>query len=128
MKLLLDTCALLWLAADPDQLSLPARTALDDVANRLFLSDASVWEIVLKYQAGKLPMPESPRTWIPKQTAFFDLQRQPIDLDSFFQSGELSGIHRDPFDRLLCAQAMAHGFTVLTPDLPFQRLGAATLW
>jgi PIN domain nuclease of toxin-antitoxin system len=128
VNLLLDTCALLWLAADPDQLSLPARTALDDAANRLFLSDASVWEIVLKYQTGKLPMPEPPRTWIPKQAAFFDLQRQPIDLDSFFQSGELSGIHRDPFDRLLCAQAMAHGFTVLTPDLPFQRLGAATLW
>lgn len=128
MNLLLDTCAFLWLAAEPDRLSIPARLALDDASNRLFLSDVTVWEIVLKHQTGKLPMPEAPRTWLPKQTAFFDLQRQPIDLESLFRSGELPSIHRDPFDRLLCAQAIAHGFTVLTPDSPFQRLGATTIW
>lgn len=128
MNLLLDTCALLWLAADPDRLSAPARAALDDTANRLFLSDVAVWEIVLKHQTGRLPMPEAPRTWIPKQTAFFELQRQPIDLESLFRSGELPAIHRDPFDRLLCGQAMTHDLIVLTPDLPFQGLGAKTLW
>jgi PIN domain nuclease of toxin-antitoxin system len=128
VNLLLDTCAVLWLAADPDRLSEPARAALDDSMNRLFLSDVAVWEIVLKHQIGKLPMPEAPRTWIPKQAAFFDLQRQPIDVDSLFRSGELPATHRDPFDRLLCAQAMTHGFTLLTPDPPFQRLGATTLW
>lgn len=128
MNLLLDTCAFLWLAADPDQLSAPARTALDDELNRLFLSDVTVWEIVLKHQAGRLPMPEIPRTWIPKQSAFFDLRRQPIDFESLFRSGELSANHRDPFDRLLCAQAMTHGLTVLTPDPSFQKLGAAILW
>lgn len=128
LNLLLDTCALLWLAAEPDRLSASARAALDDEANRLFLSDVSIWEIVLKHHAGKLPMPETPRTWIPQQTVFFDLQRQPIDLDSLFRSGELPAIHHDPFDRLLCAQAIVHDFTVLTPDAPFRRLGASTLW
>jgi PIN domain nuclease of toxin-antitoxin system len=68
------------------------------------------------------------QAWIPKQTVFFDLQRQPIDLESLFRSGELPAIHRDPFDRLLCGQAMTHDLIVLTPDLPFQGLGAKTLW
>ncbi len=128
MNLLLDTCAFLWLAADPDRLSAPARTALDDELNRLFLSDITVWEIVLKHQSGKLPLPEIPRSWIPKQLAFFDLERQPIDVEALFRSGELPAIHQDPFDRLLCAQAIARGLTVLTPDPSFQRLGAAALW
>jgi PIN domain nuclease of toxin-antitoxin system/antitoxin (DNA-binding transcriptional repressor) of toxin-antitoxin stability system len=128
VNLLLDTCAFLWLSAEPDRLSRPARQALDDASNTLLLSDVTVWEIVLKHQAGKLPMPEAPRSWLPKQTSFFDLQRQPLDLESVFRSGELPARHRDPFDRLLCAQAITHGFTVLTPDLPFQRLGATTLW
>jgi PIN domain nuclease of toxin-antitoxin system len=128
VNLLLDTCALLWLAAEPKRLSMPARTALDDASNRLFLSDVTVWEIALKRQAGKLPMPEPPRTWLPKQMAFFDLERQPIDLESIFRTCELPLAHRDPFDRLLCAQAITHHFTVLTPDWPFQQLGATTLW
>jgi PIN domain nuclease of toxin-antitoxin system len=103
VNLLLDTCAFLWLAAEPDRLSLPARTAFDDVSNSLFLSDVSTWEIVLKHQTGKLSLPEAPRIWLPKQTTFFDLQRLPIDLESLFTSGELPAMHRDPFDRLLCA-------------------------
>jgi PIN domain nuclease of toxin-antitoxin system len=128
VNVLLDTCALLWLAAEPERLSVAACSALDDASNPLFLSDITVWEIVLKHQAGKLPMPEPPRTWLPKQTAFFELQRLPLDIESVFRSGELPAFHRDPFDRLLCAQAMAHGFTVLTPDTSFARLGATTLW
>jgi PIN domain nuclease of toxin-antitoxin system len=128
VNLLLDTCAFLWLAAGPDRLSAPARAAMDDESNRLFLSDATVWEIVLKQQTGKLPMPETPLTWIPKQLAFFDLHRLPIDFESLFRSGELPAIHRDPFDRLLCAQAITRDLTVLTPDPPFQGLGVNTLW
>lgn len=128
MNILLDTCAFLWLSAEPDRLSGPARAVLDDPSNTLLLSDVTVWEIVLKHQTGKLPLPEPPRTWVPRQTTFFDLQRQPLDLESLFRSGELPAIHRDPFDRLLCAQAIVHDCTVLTPDPPFQRLGATTLW
>jgi len=74
VRLLLDTCAFLWLSAEPDRLSGPAREALDDPSNVLLLSDVTVWEIVLKHQVGKLPLPEPPRTWLPKQTAFFELQ------------------------------------------------------
>jgi PIN domain nuclease of toxin-antitoxin system len=128
VNLLLDTCTMLWLAAEPTCLSPPARAVLDDRSNRVFVSDVTVWEIVLKHLSGKLPMPEPPRTWLPKQMEFFDLQRQPIDLESLFRTGELPAIHRDPFDRLLCAQALTHGLTVLTPDVPIRQLGATTLW
>lgn len=128
MNLLLDTCTLLWLSGEPARLSKPACVALNDATNQVFVSDATVWEIAVKHQAGKLPLPEFPRTWLPKQMDFFDLRRQPLDLTSLFLSGELPAVHRDPFDRLLCAQAMTHGFTVLTPDPSFRLLGAATRW
>ena len=128
MNLLLDTCAFLWLAAEPAKLSKRARSAVDDASNVLLLSDVTVWEIVLKHQTGKLPMPEVPRAWLPKQTLFFQLQRLSIDRESIFRSGELPAIHRDPFDRLLCAQALAHDLIILTPDPPLKRLGASVLW
>ena len=128
MNLLLDTCAFLWLAASPSKLSSPAEAAINDLSNQLYLSDVSIWEIVLKHAAGKLPLPEAPRTWIPKQTTFFQIGRQTIDPESLYRSGELPWGHRDPFDRLLAAQAIAHGLTIVTPDLPLNQLGARTCW
>ena len=71
MKLLLDTCAFLWLAAQPRRLSPAATAAIDNPNNLLFLSDTSVWEIALKFAAGKLPLPKAPKIWVPQQVAFF---------------------------------------------------------
>ena len=65
MRLLLDTCAFLWVAQQPALVSRAARDAIDDPANELFVSDVSVWEITMKHSAGKLPLPASPRRWIP---------------------------------------------------------------
>ena len=128
VNLLLDTCAFLWLAGNPSQLSSAAVAAIDQPSNLLFLSDVSVWEIVLKNAAGKLPLPEPPRIWIPKQVSFFQLNRQTIDFEAMFRSGELPGFHRDPFDRLIAAQALAHQLIIVTPDLPLKQLGADTCW
>ncbi len=128
MRLLLDTCAFLWLAAQPARLSALAAAAINDETSELFLSDTSVWEIVLKYQAGKLPLPESPRGWIPKQIEFFQLQSLPVTAEAILQSGELPGPHRDPFDRLLAAQALARGFRLVSPDCFFGDVGVDCLW
>jgi PIN domain nuclease of toxin-antitoxin system len=128
VNLLLDTCAFLWLAGQPSQLSRAAARAIDDPSNPLFLSDASVWEIVLKHAAGKLPLPAPPREWLPVQITFFQLRRQAIEAEALYRSGELPDVHRDPFDRLLVGQAIAHGLVVVTPDAPFARLGAVTCW
>ena len=128
MKLLLDTCAFLWLATEPARLSTTAADAIDDEANELFLSDVTLWEISLKHNVGKLPLPEPPRVWIPKQLSFFDLQPVAIDAEAIYRSGELPDAHRDPFDRLLAAQAMGGSFRFVTVDKVFESLGVDCLW
>ena len=128
MKLLLDTCAFLWLATEPVRLSKAAADAINDEANERFLSDVTLWEISLKHFVGKLPLPEPPRDWIPKQSAFFDLQPLAIDAAAIFRSGELPDVHRDPFDRLLAAQAIGGSFRLITVDNVFDDLGADRLW
>ena len=128
MRLLLDTCTFLWLAAEPSKISAPAAAALNDPANSLHLSDVSVWEIVLKHAAGKLPLPQKPRVWIPNRAAFFQLQRVPIEHEALFRSGELPPVHNDPFDRLLAAQALAEPFQFISPDAPFRAYGVTCIW
>jgi PIN domain nuclease of toxin-antitoxin system len=128
VNVLLDTCAFLWLAGQPSKLSPAAVAAIDDPSNEVFLSDATVWEIVLKYGAGKLPLPGPPREWVPVQTAFFRLRRQVIEVEALLRSGGLPPGHRDPFDRLLAAQSLVHGLVVVTPDAPIAVLGAPTCW
>jgi PIN domain nuclease of toxin-antitoxin system len=128
VNVLLDTCTFLWLAASPERISAPARAAINDEQNTLFLSDVSVWEIATKYRIGKLPLPEPPRTWVSAQASFFQLERVPVEQEAIYLSGELPLIHRDPFDRLLAAQAQSLTLTVLTPDEPFRALGTTVLW
>lgn len=128
MNLLLDTCTFLWLAASPDRISATATAALDDALNALFLSDVSVWEVTMKHAAGKLPLPAAPRFWIPAQKAFFQIRTLALEEEAIYLSGELPKRHRDPFDRLLVAQARSNAMPVVTPDHPFQHLGATVIW
>jgi PIN domain nuclease of toxin-antitoxin system len=128
MRCLLDTCTFLWLALEPDRLSAAAVGAINDPANELVLSDVSVWEISQKHQSGKLPLPLSPRVWVPSRRAFFQLRSLGISETAILLSGELPGFHRDPFDRLIAAQAMESGMTVVTPDAFFSALGASRWW
>jgi PIN domain nuclease of toxin-antitoxin system len=128
VRLLLDTCALLWLAGEPARLSVSATAAINDPANHLYLSETSIWEIVLKHSAGKLPLPEMPRVWAPKQIAFFGIQLITIPLEALYRSGELPRIHNDPFDRLLAAQTLTEKFTLVSPDPPFRAFGVDCIW
>lgn len=128
MNVLLDTCTFLWLSASPERISPAAKALIDDERNTLYLSDVSVWEVALKYAVGKLPLPKPPRLWVPAQIAFFQLQRLAIEPLAIYLSGELPLFHRDPFDRLLAAQAQSQAMTVLTPDPPFGPLGASVVW
>ena len=128
MKLLLDTCAFLWLSGQPDRLSPSAAHAINDESNDLLLSDVTVWEIVLKYRVGKLPLPVAPREWIPEQIAFFNLQTLQLDHEAIFRAGELAAPHRDPFDRLLAAQALVGELHFVTSDRVFDDLGVSRCW
>jgi len=128
MHALLDTCTFLWLAFEPERISAVARKILDDPGTVRRLSQASVLEIVLKYRAGKLPLPEAPDVWIPSRREFFQLENLPLDERVIYRSGKLPEGHDDPFDRLIAAHAIESGSTLLSPDTPLSLLGAARLW
>ena len=116
MRLLLDTHVFLWyITADP---KLPAtfRSSSQDPANEVYLSVASIWEAVIKYHLGKLPLPAPPADFLPQQRAAHGIVSLPIDEDAMAHLAGLPPLHRDPFDRLLVAQALQHGLTIVTVD------------
>ncbi len=128
MDLLLDTCALIWLSADPTRVSGAARAAIDAQDAKLFTSDASTWEVCLKWLAKKIVLPTPPRQWLTEQAAIWQTERLPFELDHFFRTCELPTLHRDPFDRMLVAQAIARGLTIVTPDPAIHAYPVAVLW
>src|SRR3954451_12393197 len=116
MRLLLDTHVFLWyISADP-QLPAAFRDAIRDPANAVYLSVASVWEAVIKYALGKLPLPSPPAEYLPLQREAHQIASLPIDEGAFVHLAGLPSLHRDPFDRILIAQALQHSMTLVTVD------------
>ena len=115
MKLLLDTHIFLWLQTDPDRLGehLPI---VEDVRTELLLSAVSSWEIAIKYQLGKLPLPEAPERYVPNRMRAVGAQALAIEHPHALAVATLPPLHRDPFDRLLVAQATLLGLTIATAD------------
>ena len=128
MTYLLDTCTLIWLCAEPERLSAAARTAIDAPDSTLLLSDASVLELTLKWQAGKIQLPDPPRHWIERQISVWGLRSRPLGRDDIYRAGELPDHHRDPFDRLLVAAAINCDATLLTPDSAIHRYPVSFRW
>ena len=128
VKYLLDTCAFLWMSQQPKMLSKAAVAAINNRANEFYVSDVSIWEVTLKHSIGKLPLPDTPRVWIPEKFAYHRFRQLGLNHDAIFRSGELPRVHLDPFDRLLAAQAIEEGMTLLSPDEPLSLLGAARIW
>ena len=116
MRILLDTHVFLWyISADP-QLPVAFRDAIRDPANEVYLSVASVWEAVIKYHLGKLPLPAPPADYLPQKRDAHGIASLSIDEGAMSHLASLPPLHRDPFDRLLVAQALQHGLTVATID------------
>lgn len=115
MRILLDTCAFLWIASDAPELT-PAARHLFLTAEEVWLSAASCQEIVVKYQLGKLPLPEAPARYIPRVRNAHGIAALPIDETDALHLSTLPSIHRDPFDRLLVSQSICRGLVILTPD------------
>lgn len=125
MNYLLDTHVLLWALAEPGKLGAYARTLLTDPRHEVWVSSASLWEIAIKYQAGKLPLPGAPVSLFPpylEAAGFRTLAVQPVHA---LAVGALPAIHRDPFDRMLVVQAIHEGLTFMTVDPVFERYGVA---
>ena len=116
MKFLLDTHIFLWYISAEPQLPTTFRNAIRDPANEVYLSAASVWEAVIKNALGKLPLPEAPATYLPRQREAHHITALPIEEAAFTHLAGLPSLHRDPFDRILIAQAIQHGLTMVTVD------------
>ncbi len=116
MRLLADTCTFLWMADDASRLSDTARKLLADPDNEVFLSAISAWEIALKQGLGKLTLSESATRWVPRFREAHQLRELPLDEAAALQVARLPPLHRDPFDRMLVCQAIAHGLAIVTPD------------
>ena len=119
-RLLLDTHALIWALADPDELTASARRALVKPSNTVIFSPASIYEINLKISLGKLQAPAVDLLQSIEASGFTEL---PIRASHAALAGNLPFHHRDPFDRLLIAQAQLEGLTVVTRDIHFERYG-----
>jgi len=116
MKILLDTHIFLWFISGDTRLPKFLKEIICEPDNEVYLSVVSVWEAIIKHQLGKLPLPESPEIYLPKQRQRHLICSLPVDEESVAQLSKLPPIHRDPFDRMLISQAMQHKLTILTVD------------
>lgn len=116
MRILLDTHIFLWFISGDTRLSTDLRDAIRDLDNEVYLSSVSVWEAVVKYQLGKLSLPETPDTYLPQQRDRHQIASLALDESSVVQLAKLPPLHRDPFDRMLICQALQNGLTIATVD------------
>jgi PIN domain nuclease of toxin-antitoxin system len=127
-NLLLDTHAMLWFFWDDAQLSAPARALIEDSDNRKLISIASCWEVAIKVGLGKLDLGESSRSFLPREITRNNFELLPISLDHATAVETLAQHHRDPFDRLLVAQATVEGLPLVSADIAFDQYGISRLW
>lgn len=116
MRVLLDTHVWLWLQTSPERLSERSLDLLADPANELLLSAASAWEIAVKVGLGKLSLPAAPADYVPRRLATSGTTALPVELRHALHVATLPRHHRDPFDRLLVAQAQVEGMPLMTAD------------
>ena len=127
MKLLLDTHVLLWAVSEPDQLTSAARDGLEDGTNSVFVSVVSAWEIALKQSLGKLELPKPAERWLSDVLRRSNFEVAEVSLATALRVRALPWHHRDPFDRLLVAQAAEDGYTVVTRDSALDAYGIPIL-
>ena len=128
MRILLDTHALLWWFAGNMRLSGVARRAIEDDANTIFVSAASAWEIATKHRIGKLAQTEAVALDVAGSIAGQGFEELAITVDDAERAGRLPSPHRDPFDRVLIAQALARNLTIVSVDRVFDGYGVHRLW
>ena len=128
MRVLLDTHAFLWWVADSRKLSASAHRAIGDEDNDVFVSAASAWEIATKYRLGKLPGAEALAVDIVGTISDQGFDKLPIGVKDAARAGALPGIHRDPFDRVLIAQAMRRNLVLISNESRFDQYGVRRLW
>jgi len=128
VKVLLDTHALLWWLFDDPKLSPKARKVIKNPDNVIFASTASAWEIATKYRLGKLPGAQEAAHQLPELLRNARIEPLPISMEHALAAGALSGPHRDPFDRMLIAQARIEKLPIATIDRVFNEYDVKVIW
>ena len=128
MRLLLDTHAFLWWLEGNPRFPATARRAIQDAANDVIVSAATAWEITTKHRLGKLRMAAAVAEDVPAAIATQGFEALPISVDDAARAGRLPGPHRDPFDRMLIAQALARDLTLVSVDKALDAYGVRRLW
>ncbi len=128
MRALLDTHALLWWLSDDPALSKPARKFIGETQNTVIVSAASAWEIATKVRLGKLSTAAELAADFVGHVGREGFELLPISPDHAIRAGLLPGPHKDPFDRMLIAQAQAEGVPLVTNELVFDAYGVRRIW
>jgi PIN domain nuclease of toxin-antitoxin system len=128
MRAILDTHVILWWVTNNPQLSQAVRDIIADSENTLYLSVASSWEIIIKFKTGKLPLPELPTQFIQSCLSVNRFENMAIDLPHVLQINTLPDHHKDPFDRILIAQAQVENIPILTVDRLIVQYPVQTIW
>jgi PIN domain nuclease of toxin-antitoxin system len=126
VKVLLDTCAFIWLLTGERPLGVRASDAV--LRGDVSLSAVSAWEIAIKFAKGQLRLTEPPDRLVPAARARYGFAVLPMDEESALHVIKLPPLHTDPFDRMLVSQAIVHGLTIVTPDQAVTQYPARTIW
>jgi PIN domain nuclease of toxin-antitoxin system len=127
MRLLLDTHVFLWYITADSRLPVPLRDSIRDPENDVYLSVVSIWEALVKYQLGKLSLPDAPEPYLPAQRDRHSILSLALDEESVAQLPALPTLHRDPFNRMLICQALHHGMTIATSDATIRSYPVAVI-
>ena len=128
MKLLVDTSTFLWFLTADKKLSEAATAGIRSPENDVWLSAVSFWEILVKHQLGRLPLPEPPASYIPKQRKRHGIGSLALREKAMTHLPKLPPLHRDPFDRMLVCQSLEHGLILVTSDPLVRAYPVKTLW
>jgi len=125
---LLDTAPLIYLMSNEDSVPSAVRRELADPGSEVFYSQISLWEIQIKYQLGKLSMPDEPAVVLPRELDRYGFTKLDLTDAAIFGLTRLPSVHRDPFDRLLIVQAKLTGSTLVSPDKIFAKYPITVFW
>jgi PIN domain nuclease of toxin-antitoxin system len=128
VRILLDTHTLIWAVDDPAQLNAVALAAIHDPLNARLLSAATIWELSIKVGQGKLPLSLPYRQWMETSITDLKLSILPVTVEYAERQSTLPPHHKDPFDRLMIAQALVEGIPIVSVDVAFDPYGITRIW
>ena len=126
--LLLDSHTFLWAVGEPEQLTRKTRALFESETSKLYLSSATIWELLIKARKKKIDLGGNPATKLQEYCKRLRILPVYVSAQHLYQAFELEGLHKDPFDRLLIAQAKMERLTLVTRDQTIQKYGIETLW